>query len=280
MARIRIEPDPGRYDVDSGLAELLWDADHPGGVELAVNGVPQSYVDTADLTHLDYAYVQLLGDLVDLAAPAGETLTVLHLGAGACTLPRYVATTRPGSTQLVVELDARLAELVRRELGTTGFKLKVAEARATVERLGDDSSDVVVSDVFAGARIPEHVTTVEFVGQVARVLRTGGTYAANVGDGGELAFTRGQVATLLEVFPHVALLGDPGVLRGRRFGNLVLAASDLPLAEMGLRRRAARASGTARVVIGRELLDWTGGAAVVRDATVGATPTPPPDLFA
>ncbi|MCW2622380.1 MAG: hypothetical protein JWL64_1982, partial [Frankiales bacterium] len=154
MARIRIQPSPGRYEVDGGVAELLWDADHPGGVELTVNGVPQSYVDTADLTHLDFAYVQLLGDLVDLVAPAGAPITVLHLGGGACTLARYVATRRPGSTQLVVEFDGRLAEVVRRELGTTGFKLKVGDAREVLTGLADASSDVVVCDVFSGSRIP------------------------------------------------------------------------------------------------------------------------------
>jgi len=278
MARAHVEPPPGRYEVDAGVAELLWDAERTGGVELAVNGVPQSYVDTADPTYLSYAYVQLLADLVDLM-PEGP-LTALHLGGGACTLPRYVATTRPGSTQLVVELDARLADLVRAELGTTGFKLKVAEARATVTRLDDASSDVVVCDVFTGARIPEPVTTFEFVEQVARVLRPGGVYAMNVGDGGGLAFTRSMVSTLLAVFPHVGLIGDPGVLRGRRFGNLVLAGSHAPLPERGLRRRAARAIGTARVVLGREVADFPGGAAVIRDSTVGPTPTPPPDLFA
>ncbi|MCW2623122.1 MAG: spermine synthase, partial [Frankiales bacterium] len=140
--------------------------------------------------------------------------------------------------------------------------------------------DVIVCDVFSGARIPPHVTTAEFAAQAARVLRPDGIYAANVGDGGALGFTRGQVATLLSVFPHVALIGDPGVLRGRRFGNLVLAASPRPLPELGLRRLAARASGTARVVTGPELVAFTGGAPVVTDATVGPTPTPPPDLFA
>lgn len=278
MARAHIEPAPGRHEVDQGIAELLWDAERTGGVELLVNGVPQSYVDTADATYLNFAYVQLLADLVDLL-PEGP-LTALHLGGGGCTLPRYVGTTRPGSTQLVVELDARLADLVRRELGTPGFKLKVAEARATVSRLDVGSSDLVICDVFSGARIPPSVTTVEFVEEVARVLRPVGVYGVNIGDGGTLDFTRGQVATLQAVFPHVGLLGDPGVLRGRRFGNLVLAGSHSPLPEKGLRRRAARAIGTARVVLGQELVDWTGGAAPVRDATAGPTPTPPADLFA
>lgn len=279
MARIRSEPSTGRHEVDGGVAELLRDWERPTAYELRLDGVPQSYVDVEDPTHLEFAYVRLLGDLLDLVRPEGEPLTALHLGGGGCTVARYVAATRPGSTQLVLEADARLADLVRTQLGTSGFRLRVGDARTGLARLDGGSSDVVVGDVFESARIPGHVSTVEHVREVARVLRPGGTYAVNVGDGGSLAFTRGQVATLRSVYAHVLLLGDPGVLRGRRFGNLVLAASDRPLPEDGLRRRAARAAGTARLVSARDLADFVGGAAVVTDATAGPTPTPPPDLF-
>ncbi len=279
MARIRSEPSPGRHQVDGGTAELLRDWDRPTGYELSVDGTPQSYVDLENPTHLEYAYVRLLGDLIDLVAEPGEPLTVLHLGGGGCTLPRYVAATRPGSTQLVVEADARLAELVRGQLGTGGFRLRIGDARGELARLEVDSCDVVVGDVFAGARIPRHLTTTGHVGAVRRVLRAGGTYAVNVGDGGGLAFTRGQAATLRSAFHHVLLLADPGVLRGRRFGNIVLVASDHAAPEAGLRRRAARAAGTARLVTGPDLTRFIGGAAAVSDAGAGPTPEPPPAVF-
>jgi len=280
MVRAHVEPGGGRHPVDGGTAELLRDWDRAGGWELSIDGVPQSYVDLADPTYLDFAYVRLLGDLLDLLAPPGAPLTVLHLGGGACTLPRYVAATRPGSPQLVVDADAQLVALVRDQLGTAGFKLRVGDARLDLARLQPQSSDVVIGDVFDAARVPRHVTTVEHVREVARVLRPGGTYAVNVGDGSGLAFTRGQLATLAAVFPHVLLMGDPGVLRGRRFGNLVLVASGASLPVAGLTRNAARAAGMARVVEGADLQAFVAGAAVVTDATAGPTPTPPPDLFA
>ncbi len=263
----------------AGRAELLRDADRPGGWELSVAGVPQSYVDVDDPTHLEFAYVRLLGDLVDLAAEPGPPLTVLHLGGGACTLARYVAATRPGSRQVVVEADAALAALVRARLGTSGFRLRLGDARAELARLDQGVSDLVVGDVFTGGRIPPHLTTLEHVRAVRRVLRPGGVYAVNVGDGGGLAFARGQVATLRAAFAHVLVAADPGVLRGRRFGNLVITASDAPLPEDALRRRAARAAGTARVVSGAALAAFSGGAAVVTDATARPSPAPPPELF-
>lgn len=271
------EPVPGRWPVGFGEAELLRDLDAEDSWLLTVDGVAQSYVDRADPTHLEFDYVRLMGDVVD-ALPDGP-LTAVHLGGGGCTLPRYVAATRPGSRQLVVEADEALASLVRRSFGTAGFRLRVGDARAELPSLRQGESDLVVADVFESAQQPVHVTTLEWVSAVQRLLRPGGAYVVNVADGKPLAFARAQVATLLAAFPHVVLLADPSVLRGRRFANLVLAASTEPLPVEALTRTAARAAGRARVVSGDDLVAFTGGAAAVLDATARSAPRPPPDLF-
>ena len=270
-------PAPGRWPVGFGEAELLRDLDADDGWLLSVDGVAQSYVDRADPTHLEFDYVRLMGDVVDVLP--GGPLTAVHLGGGGCTLPRYVAATRPGSRQLVVEADEALTELVRRSFGTTGFRLRVGDARTTLPALRQGESDLVVADVFESSVQPVHVTTFEWLGEVRRLLRPGGTYVVNVADGKPLAFAKGQVATLQAAFPHVVLLADPSVLRGRRFANLVLAASDGPLPVDALARRAARAAGRARVVSGDDLTAFTGGAAPVTDATARSAPRPPPELF-
>ena len=272
-------PEPGRWPVDFGEAELLQDLDHDDGWLLSVDGVAQSYVDRGDPTRLEFDYVRLMGDVVDCLAAAGEPVTAVHLGGGGCTLPRYVAATRPGSRQLVVEADVALAELVRRSFGTAGFRLRVGDARAELPRLRQGESDLVVADVFESAQMPVHVTTLEWVHEVQRLLRPGGTYVVNVADGKPLAFAKAQVSTLLAAFPHVVLLADPSVLRGRRFANLVLAASSAELPVEALVRRASRAAGRARVVTGADLRAFTGGAAPITDATARSAPRPPPDLF-
>src|SRR5712692_2193780 len=108
---------PGvRQDVDSGVAELAGDPDRPRAWTLLVDGIPQSHVDLDDPQYLEFGYMRRLGHLVDLAAPAGEPLRVLHLGGGGLTLARYVAATRPGSWQLAVDCDAALVDVVRRRL--------------------------------------------------------------------------------------------------------------------------------------------------------------------
>lgn len=268
---------PGRFPVEFGQAELLRDLDAEDGWLLTVDGVAQSYLDLADPTHLEFDYVRLIGDVVD-HLPAGPLCTV-HLGGGACTLARYVAATRPGSRQLVVEADAALAELVRTSFGTSGFRIRVGDARTEVPRLRQGESDLVVADLFEAAIMPVHVTTLEWVREVQRLLGPDGTYVVNVADGRPLSFARAQVATLLAAFEHVVLLADPSVLRGRRFANLVLAASATALPVAALTRRAARAAGRARLVTGSDLRTFTGGAAPITDATARESPRPPPDLF-
>ena len=272
-------PLPGSWPVRFGTATLIADDDRPAGWLLSVEGVAQSYVDLDDPTHLEFDYVRMVGDVVDLCAPAEEAITALHLGGGGCSIPRYIATTRPGSRQVVIEADDLLAAVVRRELGVKGFRLRVGDARESLEKVKAGGADLVVSDVFAGSDLPRHCTTLEYLHLVRRALRPGGTYVANIGDGPPLAFSKSQAATLLAAFTHVVLLAEPAVLRGRRFGNVVLAGSDAPFNVTGLIPRSARAIGRARVVSGDDVTDFTGGAKPVTDATAAKAPSPPADVF-
>ena len=257
-----------------------------------IGGTPQSYVDLDDPQYLEFEYMRWIGHLIDLAAPPGQPLRILHLGGGALTLARYAAATRPGSPQLAVESDAALVDLVRRELPLAQrsrraggnapgrVRVRVGDARDMLGTLPDASFDVVIADLFAGARTPAHLTTAEFTAEVARVLGPGGVHAANVGDGPPLAHTRARVATVQVVFPHAALLAEPAVLRGRRFGNLVVAASPRELPAAGLRRRLAGDPLPGRLVDGEELTRFAAGAAPITDVAARPSPAPPPDVFA
>ncbi len=272
-----------RAEVDHGRAELVADTDRPLSWTLLVDGTAQSHVDLVDPTHLEFEYVRRVAHLLDaLDPPPPDPLAVLHLGGGAWTLPRYVAATRPRATQQVVELDGALVELVRTRLPADGLGLdvRVADARAALAGTAPGTWDAVVLDVFAGARIPAHLTSVEFVRAVARALRPGGVYAANLADGAvgpgrrALAFARGQVATAAAVFDEVAVVAAPDVLHGRRFGNLVLVAGSAPpLADVA--RKVAADPFPARVEAGPAFA----AGAVVTDATAAPSPRPPAGFF-
>ncbi|MFI9332225.1 spermidine synthase [Kitasatospora sp. NPDC052868] len=273
---------PLTHPVESGLAELRPDRDRPGAWSLLVDGAPQSMVDLADPTHLGFEYQRRLGHLVDLVAPAGRPLTVLHLGGGALTLARYVAATRPRSRQQVAEIDTALTELVRTELPLErGWQIKVrgSDARSVLERTPEGSVDLVITDVFSGARVPAHCTTVEFTALADRALAPGGWYAVNIADGAALPFARSQIATLGAVFPELCLVADPAVLRGKRFGNLILAGAHTPFPLADLGRKVATDAALGRVEHGRALADFAAGATPATDAGAAPSPTPPPGTF-
>jgi spermidine synthase len=280
-----------RRGPDAGPVELVGDPDRPRAWTLLVDGAPQSHVDLDDPRHLEFEYVRRLGHLIDLAAPPGEPLRVLHLGGGGLTLARYVAATRPGSDQVAVDSDAELVELVRRRLplgrrerGQDGrrtgrVRVRVADARAVLENVQPGAFDVVIADLFTGARTPAHLTSVEFVAAVAQALSPSGVYGTNVGDGPPLAHARARAATVCSVFQHACLIADPPVLRGRRFGNLVLAAADhiLPVAE--LTRRTAGDPFPGRLVHGDDLARFAAGTKPITDARAEPSPAPPPEAF-
>ena len=281
MAR-EIEQPPGRTQVQGGTAELLADADRDSSWMLLVNDTPQSHVDLDEPEHLEFEYVRRIGHVLDLAAAPGAAIDAVHLGGGALTLPRYVAVTRPGSRQRVVEIDQPLTDLVREHLPLPrGARIRVRadDARVGLAALHGDSADVVVCDVFAGARTPGHLTTAEFATDVRRVLRPDGVYAANVADGPPLRFARGQLATLRSVFRQVCVLAEPGTMRGRRFGNLVAVASDAELPIDDYIRRCARDPMPARVVHGADLQRFVGTALPVHDADAADSPEPPAGVF-
>jgi spermidine synthase len=276
------KPETLSETVDGGLAELIPDRERPHAWTLTLDGAPQSHVDLDDPSHLSFAYQRRIGHIADLTAPAGQPLHVVHLGGGAFTLARYVAATRPRSTQQIVELDAALVQLVRRELPLdpqARIRVRSTDARAGLGKIPDDWADLVIADVFSGARTPAHLTSAEFLTDVRRVLKPAGQYVANLADGPPLAHLRGQIATAATVFPELALAADPAVLRGRRFGNAVLLASALPLKVAELTRRVATDPHPGRVEHGKELADFTGGAAAVSDADARPSPAPPPSAF-
>jgi spermidine synthase len=281
---------PADHGGEPRTVELLGDLDRPGAWMLLVDGTPQSHVDLDDPGHLEFEYMRRLGHVVDLAGPPGQPLRVLHLGGGGLTLARYVAATRPGSSQLAVESDAEVAELVRHRLPLRQpsrartqagrIRVRVADARAVLEQVAAGSFDVVVADAFAGPRTPAHLTSAEFTTAAARALAPSGLYAANIGDGPPLLHARGRVAAVQSVFPHTCLIAEGPVLRGRRFGNLVAvgARGELPVAE--LTRRAARDPFPARVLEGAELSRFVAGARPITDAAAEPSPAPPADVFA
>jgi len=252
----------------------------PGAFTLVVDGTPQSHVNLDDPSQLFFEYIQRMGHVIDQVRMPGEPVTAVHLGAGALTLPRYIEATRPGSRQQVVELETDLVDLVRAELPWSRqatIRVRHGDAREVLGKFPAGlrgTVDLLVADVFSGARTPAHVTSIEFYEAAAALLSSDGILLVNVADGPGLAFARGQAATLSAALGHVAALAETQILKSRRFGNIVLVGSARPLPFDWMPRLLAAGPHPSKVVAGAELREFIAGAAIVTDAT--AVPSPPP----
>lgn len=186
---------------------VVTDADDESVRYLILDDLRHAAVDLDDPTHLEFRYVRLLADVVD-ALPDGP-LRVLHLGGGGFTMPRYIEAVRPGSTSLVLEIDETLVEVAEDQLGLVrgpSLQVEIGDARLALGDLDDGSFDLVIGDAFASLTVPWHLTTTEFVGEIARVLDDHGIYAMNAVDSGGSDFVRAELATLDEHFASLALV--------------------------------------------------------------------------
>ncbi|MEX5266948.1 spermidine synthase [Kocuria sp. CPCC 204721] len=276
------------WTTDTGTVELQRDPYVPGAWLLRVNGVPSSHIVPDRPDQLEFEYMRWFSTVVEEHVNTHlnpTSLRVLHLGGGACSMARYLAWRYPQARQVVVEFDAALTRLVREWLDLPRaplLRIRAGEAREVTETLTEDSRDVVLRDVFAGEQTPGHLRTVEFTRHVDRVLSPDGIYVLNVGDTRNLKGTRAEIAALLEVFEHVAAVADPAMLKGRRYGNVVLAASRAALPAAG----SADAAALAKELLGGSLpaqykdtawcREFAGDAQPWQDKPADPVPMPPP----
>ncbi len=229
---------PDQCDVETSYscARIVVDDDNPGGRSLYINYLRHSYVDLNDPTHLEARYARLLGavvDAVDVEPDAGATaLRALHIGGAGFTMPGYIAATRPGSDNLVLEIDGGLVDTAIDQLGVElGPKMRVivGDARLALTDLEADSFELIIGDAFSGLSVPWHLTTSEVIAEFDRVLTDSGVYVMNAVDGGKSRFVRAELATLAKQFEYVGLIVPRRGVPVTRAVNQILVASNSPL---------------------------------------------------
>jgi spermidine synthase len=248
---------------------VLHDPARPSGRVLVLDDLRHSYVDLDDPTYLGLTYAQTMSDVTASIAPEGEAIDAVHIGGGGFTMPRYLAATRPGTMNTVLELDPTLVDVAEDDLGLVvddRLHITTGDARVNLRSLPTDSADLVIGDAFGGQAVPWHLTTREFIDDIERVLNDGGVYAINLIDRPPLGFARAEVATLRAVFEHVAVVAPPGRVAGREGGNFVLVASAAPLDLDAIAARN-RSRGDDEVVVGDQagLDEFVRGADVLTD---------------
>lgn len=253
---------PVRVESGVGVLELLPDRARPGGRLLLIDGLAHGYVDLGDPAHLELDYVARIGAALDVLVPRGAAAELLHLGGGAFSLPRFVASTRPQARQTVVERSAAVVRLAEQHLRLRrGAHLRVVtgDGATTVARSPDDSFDLVLGDAFVGTETPTSLATAAFADQVHRVLRPGGRYLLNLVDQPPWTTIGEQAAILGAAFGQLLAFGGREVVRGRHAGNLLLLASDATLPREALARRLAGGAHPAELMTADRLRSLAAG---------------------
>lgn len=222
--------------------------------------------------------MQRMADVIDACAEPGEPVRIVHIGGAALTIPRYVATTRPRSSQTVLEPDEQVTAMVREQLPlprNSGIKIRPVDGRSGIAALRDNFADIIVLDAFDGAQVPAELSTVEFFADLARVTADGGIVLLNLADRAPFPYVRRAVKGVCEAFEHVMISAEPATLKGRRFGNVLVAASAVPLPWEALARRAASSPFPYRVLPYRDVVTAFAAKKPFTDVDSERSPAPP-----
>lgn len=206
-----------------------------------------SYIDLADLSHLEFDYMRWMRNVL----AAAHARRNLHVGGAACALPRALAATDPGALQVVCELDRAVLAMAREFFGlrrAPGLRVREVEGREFIARQATSSFDAVVIDAFIGAALPPELVTPSALRDAARVAPL---TLINVVDDRSARLVRSVTRDLYAAYP--------GVWRVRgRSGNTVLVGGELsrPVVE---RIAAQLASDSSPAQITVALTDWPSG---------------------
>jgi spermidine synthase len=227
---------------------------------LFVNEVPSSFLDLLHPQVLGFEYFQQM-DAV-LASTHLGPVSALHLGGGGCALARAWEAQRPGSRQIAVDIDGQLLAFARNWFAlpkAPALRTRTQDALQAVQTSSDSRFDVVVRDVFSGNTTPVALTTGEFMEDVARCLKPDGLYLANCADRPPLQLAKGELAAMANSFAHLAAIAEVSIFNGKRYGNVVLAATnadDDPLTSPTLARHLRSLPVPAGIKAGVELASW------------------------
>ncbi|MCW5829179.1 MAG: fused MFS/spermidine synthase [Deltaproteobacteria bacterium] len=177
---------------------------------------------------LAFEYLKYWPLMLDSARPPRK---LLFLGAGAYSLPGFLAERYPDAGFTVVDIDPALHRVASRYFGADDIPHLVRATGDARRFLIQDTSryDAIFADTYQGVnRIPPHLSTVEYFRLIRSRLTPEGRLLINVigakeGDGSRLP--GGMISALREAFPHVRVFATR-YYDGRIPQNLMLLASN------------------------------------------------------
>ncbi len=214
--------------------------------QLILDHLIHSFNDLDDPTYLHYGYEKVYAEVMDYVAKQKPDFSILQLGGGGYTTPRYVEALYPQAKDEVLEIDPGVTQTAYEDMGVApNARVRTInmDARLGLQELPPDQKfDIILGDAFNDLSVPYHLTTQEFDRQLQSRLTPSGFYLANIIDkmqGGR--FIPSIVRTLKTVFPNVYVMSEFDSFNSPAQNTYVVAASVTPLDEQRL--RAARGQG-------------------------------------
>ena len=158
---------------------LTEDAEGLRTLRFGADGPSQSIVKVGDPGHLELPYARTLPACLAFAL---KPRRILIVGLGGGSLPRFFHRHFPEMMIEVVELDPDVVALAKEYCGfeeDARLRVFVDDGRDFIET-SSGGYDVIVLDSFDTDSIPAHLTTLEFVSAVKKVLAPEGIAIANV----------------------------------------------------------------------------------------------------
>jgi spermidine synthase len=244
-----------------GTIAVTDDSDGTRALRFGRSGVTQSVIVPGRPDVLHFVYARLMLAAVALV-PQPRRILVVGLGGGA--LPAYLRRHFPATAIDVVEIDLAVAAVAREDFGyreDARLQTHIADGRTFIRAMPAGHYDVVLLDAFGSEKVPAHLTTLEFLADIRRVLAPGGVAASNLWNSRYNSLYGDMLATHRQAFAEVHVLDTR-----REVNHVVLALGERRnLLSAGLESAARRLSSDAR--LGFDLGDLVRAGYLPTDAT-------------
>jgi spermidine synthase len=150
--------------------------------------------------------------LLSFPALGRQPENVLFLGLGGGIIPMAVRRAYSNVEIDIVEIDPQIPKIAKDYFG---FKLdakmhvKIEDGRVFVNAC-KKKYDIVFIDVYNADNIPFQFTTVEFYGNIKKMLSDDGVCVVNIANMGKEKFIESELCTIMNVFPNTYIFRCPG----------------------------------------------------------------------
>ncbi len=138
--------------------------------------------------------------------------TTLLIGGAGYSFPKDYLKTYPDKQIETVEIDPQMTEIAKKYFNlqeNPNLRIVHEDGRIFLNRARENKYDAVFLDAFGSLfSVPFHLTTIEAVAEINRVLKTDGVVIFNVGGaikGKAAGFLNAELATYKQIFPQVLL---------------------------------------------------------------------------